>query len=265
MTEANMKDMMITRASSIGALALLAPAILLAQQPDFSGTWKLDLAKSQLSGVVYTFDKKPSGTWHYSGRGFNADFDLTGKEYTMPSGVSVIGKKVSPTSWQLSFRMSGKLISESKVTLSGNSLNWVSDVTSPDGKTVKQTSTDTRISGGPGFVGKWKSGNLKGESTTLKITMQGTDSVTIEVPEFQQVVEGSFDGKDHPVMQAGQASKFTNSFEKGGSDSFKIRTKLNGKPFAVDVYTLSADGKTLTDETTVTATNEKTKSVFDRQ
>jgi hypothetical protein len=35
--------------------------------------------------------------------------------------------------------------------------------------------------------------------------------------------------------------------------------------FAEDVFTISADGKTLTDETTATATNEKTKSVYDRQ
>jgi hypothetical protein len=260
-----MNTIISIRTSGIGALSLLAPALLLAQQPNFSGTWKLNLAESRLSGVAYRFDKKPSGIWHYSGGGFDADFDLTGKEYTMPSGVSVVGKEVSPKSWELTFGMNGKPISQSKVTLSGDSLKWVSDVTSPDGKTVQQTSTDTRISGGPGFVGKWKSGNLKGESTTLKITTQGTDGMTIEVPEFQQVIEGRFDGKDYPVMQAGQASKFTNSFAKGGPNSFKIQTKLNGKPFAVDVYTLSADGKTLTDETTVTATKEKTKSVFDRQ
>ena len=260
-----MNNLMITRTSWVGALALLAPAILLAQQPNFSGTWKLNLAKSRLSGMAYTFTKKPSGIWHYSGGGFDADFDLTGKEYTMPSGVSVIGEEVSPTSWELTFRMNGKSISKSNVTRSGDSLKWVSDVTSPDGKTVQQTSTDTRISGGPGFVGKWKAGNLKGASTTLKITTQGSDGVTIEVPEFQQVVEGSFDGKDYPVMQAGQASKFTNSFTKGRPNSFKIRTKLNGKPFALDVYTLSADGKTLTDHTTVTATKEKTTSVFERQ
>jgi len=255
----------ITRASRIGALALLAPAILLAQQPNFSGTWKLNLAKSQLSGTAYTFDKKPSGVWHYSGGGFDADFDLTGKEYTMPSGASITGKELSPTSWELSFGMKGKPISKSKVTLHGDSLIWSSDVTTPEGKTVQQTSTDTRMSGGPGFVGRWKAGNPQGASTTLKITMQGADGMTIEVPEYQSKVKGSFDGHDHPVMQAGQASKFTNAFAKGGSNSFKITTKLDGKPFALDVYTLSADGKTLTDESTAIATSEKTKAVFDRQ
>jgi hypothetical protein len=253
------------RTSCVAVVALLAPAMLLAQQPSFDGTWKLNLAKSHLSGSTYTFDKKPSGVWHYSGGGFEADFDLTGKEYTMPSGASIIGKENGPRSWELSFRMGGKPISRSHVTLKGNSLMWVSDVTSPDGKTMQQTSTDTRISGGPGFSGKWKAGTPAGGATTLKITMQGTDGMTMETPEYQQEVKGSFDGKDYPVMQAGQASKFTNTFAKSGPGTLKVGTKLNGKPFAVDVYRLSADGKSLTDESTTIATREKTKAVFDRQ
>jgi hypothetical protein len=251
--------------SWVGAVALFAPAILLAQQPHFDGTWKLNLAKSHLSGSTYTFDKKPSGVWHYSGGGFEADFDLTGKEYTMPSGASITGKEVGPRSWELSFGMGGKSISRSKVTQKGDSLMWVSDVTTPEGKTVQQTSTDTRISGGPGFGGKWKSGTPAGGATTLKITMQGTDGMTMETPEYQQAVTGKFDGKDNPVMQAGQASKFTNAFVKSGPNALKVDTKLNGKPFAVDVYRLSADGKTLTDESTAVATKEKTKAVFDRE
>jgi hypothetical protein len=255
----------LMRTCCVGAVALLAPAVLLAQQPHFDGTWKLNLAKSQLSGPTYSLDKKPSGVWHYSGGGFDADFDLTGKEYTMPSGASIIGKAVGPKSWDLSFRMGGKPISRSTVTLKENSLVWVSDITSPEGKTVQQTSTDTRISGGPGFAGKWKSGTPTGGSTTLKIAMQGTDGITTEVPEYQQAVKGSFDGKDYPVMQAGQASKFTNAFAKSGPNTLKISTKLNGKPFAVDVYRLSSDGKVLTDESTTVATKEKTKAVFDRQ
>jgi hypothetical protein len=252
--------------TSWGAVAaLLAPAMLLAQQPSFDGTWKLNLAKSHLSGGTYAFSKKPSGVWHYSGGGFEADFDLTGKEYTMPSGASIIGKDSGPKSWDLSFRMGDKPISRSKVTLKGNSLMWSSDVTSPEGKTVHQTSTDTRISGGPGFAGKWKSGTPAGGATTMKITMQGADGMTMETPEYQTEVKGSFDGKDYPVMQAGQASKFTNSFAKSAPGTLKISTKLDGKPFAVDFYRLSVDGKTLTDESTAVATGEKTRAVFDRE
>jgi hypothetical protein len=246
-------------------LALAANLILAAADANFSGTWKLNLAKSQLSGPVYTFEKKASGAWHYNGGGFDADFDLTGKEYIMPSGVGVTGKELSPTSWELTFRNGGKLISKSRVTLSGDSLTWVSDMTGPDGKSVQQTNTDKRVSGGPGFAGKWKSGDLKGASTTLQITMEGANGITIQTPEVQQVVKGSFDGKDVPVMQAGQPTKLTNAFTKTGPNTFKVTTKLNGKLFAEDVFSLSADGKTLTDDSTATATSEKTKSVFDKQ
>jgi len=246
-------------------LTLALTSILMAAEANFAGTWKLNLAKSQLSGTVYTLEKKPSGVWHYSGGGFDTDFDLAGKEFTMPSGMSIIGKELNSTSWELSFRMSGKAVSKSRVTLSGDSLMWVSDMMNADGKSIQQTSTDTRVSGGPGFTGKWKSGDPKGAPTTMQITMEGANGITIKVPEAQQSVKGSLDGKDNAVMQAGQASKFTNAFSKTGPNTLKITTKLNGKVFAEDTYTISADGKTLTDDSTATATNEKTKSVFERQ
>ena len=82
-------------------LAMAVTSSLSAADPSFSGTWKLNLAKSQLSGTMYTIDKKPFGLMHYSGGGFEADFDLTGKEYTMPSGVSIVGKELGPTTWEL--------------------------------------------------------------------------------------------------------------------------------------------------------------------
>ena len=158
--------------------------------------------------------------------------------------------------------MKGQPISKSKVTLHGIVM-WVADVPIPMG------SPRSRLPPRPAcsvtwFRCKWKAGTPQGASATLKITMQGTDGMTIEVPEYQLKVKGSFDGHDHPVMQAGQAS-ITDTFAKRGTNSFKITTKLNGKPFAVDVYTLSADGKTLTDESTAIATSETTKAVSERQ
>ena len=255
----------IRRCVCVLGLLLAVTATLVAQDPSFAGTWKLNLSKSQLSGGLYTIEKKPSGVMHYSGGGFDTDFDLAGKEYTMPNGTSIIGKEINPTTWELTFRLKGKVVSKSKATLSNNQLAWVSDITGADGKTVQQTSTDTRVSGGPGFVGKWKAGDVKGAATTLKITLQGANGITLETPEAQSVVKANFDGKDYPFTQAGQATTMTLSVTKKGTNAFTATLKMNGKPFSVDVYTISADGKTLTDESTTQATNEKTKSVFERQ
>jgi len=248
----------------VAVVAPLAAATVVAQSPSFAGTWKLNLAKSQLGGMVYTFSRTPSGMMHYSGGGFEADFDLTGKEHVMPSGVGIIGKELSPTRWDLTFRMNGKTVQKSHLTLTGNSITSVADAIGADGKTLQQKTIDTRVSGGPGFSGKWKAGEVAGAATTLKMTLDGANGITITIPEAQLAVKGKFDHKDYPVMQAGQAMKLTNAFSKTGK-TIKVTGKLNGKLFSEDVYTLSADGKTLTDESTAVATGEKTKSVFDRQ
>lgn len=252
---------------AFGIVALVAPlaaATAVGQSPSFAGTWKLNLAKSQLGGMVYSISKTPAGMIHYSGGGFDADFDLTGKEHVMPSGVAIIGKEVSPTSWELTFRMNAKTVQISRFNLAGNSINTVTDVIGADGKTTQQKTVDTRVSGGPGFSGKWKAGDVAGATTTLKITLDGANGIEMTFPEAQTTVKGSFDGKDYPLMQASRALKFTNAFAKVGK-TIKVTGKLDGKLFTEEIYTLSADGKTLTDESTSVATGEKTKAVFDRQ
>lgn len=255
----------LMRAFRLVAVALpMAAATSVAQSPGFAGSWKLNLAKSQLGGMVYSISKTPSGMLHYSGGGFEADFDLSGKEHVMPSGVGIIGKELNPTSWQLTFRVNGKTVQTNHLTLHGDSVTGVMDVIGADGKATAQKSTDTRVSGGPGFLGKWKAGEVSGAAMTLNITLHGANGITMTFPEAQTTVNGSFDGKDHPVMQAGKALKFTNAFVKAGS-AIKVTSKLNGKALSEDLYTLSADGKTLTDESTATATGEKTKAVFERQ
>jgi hypothetical protein len=252
------------RLTSVFVSALAVASLAMAAEPQLAGTWKLNLAKSQLGGAVYTFEKKESGLWHYSGGGFDTDFDLTGKEYTMPSGAALAVKELGPNSWKMTSRM-GKVTSKGKATLNGDSMSWVWETSGPDGKAVLQESTDTRVSGGPGFEGKWKSGNLEGTATTLKIATEGASGITIEVPEAQVVCKAAFDGKEYPVMIGGQPSKMTNSFTRTAPNSMKVITKMSGKEMAIDVYTVSADGKTLTDNSTATATNEETSSVFDRQ
>ena len=245
-------------------LSALVATTAVSQSSRFAGTWKLNLAKSHFGGTLYSISRTPAGLIHYSGGGFEADFDLAGKEHVMPNGMGIIGKEVSPTAWDLTFRMNGKTVQRSHLTLVGNSINNVADVIGADGKTVQQKTVDTRVAGGPGFSGKWKGGDVAGASTTLKIALDRPNGINMTIPEFQTTVKGKFDGKDYPVMQAAGAMKVTNAFTKVGN-SIKVLAKLNGKAFTEDIYTVSRDGKTLTDESTAVATGEKTKAVFDRQ
>jgi hypothetical protein len=247
------------------ALTILGASLLWSADSSFSGTWKLNLTKSQLSGTTYTFSKTAAGLIRYDNAGFNLDFQPDGKEYASPDGGIVTVTAPSANVWDLTIKENGKVVQHTRDTLNGDSISWVTQLTGPDGKTVEQTGTDTRVSGGPGFIGKWKSGDVKGSATTLQIALDGTNGISVTFPEYQQTIKGAFDGRDYPVMNAGQKSKYTNAFEKTGPNTFKVTTKLSGKPYYTDVYTLSADGKSMTDEGMAVATKEKVKAVFDRQ
>jgi hypothetical protein len=246
-------------------LALVCAAGWAAAGATFSGSWKLDLSKSHFAGQTFTIEKTPSGLYHFDSQGFGYDFDLTGKEYPAPDGGSSSWKATNANTWDAAIHMNGKTIASYHLVLKGNSLDSTMKVTRPDGTTAEQTTNNTRVSGGPGFLGKWKSGDPKGAATTLEISTDAANHITVKYPEFQMVCTGSLDGKDYVPMVAGAVSKQAIVFEKTGPNSIRMTTKLNGKPFYLDVLTLSDDGKTLTDDGNPVSANEPSKAVYLRQ
>ena len=252
----------------VGVVSVLALTCLsgrAAAQPSFAGTWKLNLVKSQLTGQTLSLEKAASGLLHFDTQGFAYDFDLSGKEFPAPDGSTVSFREVNPTTWEGTIKMNGKVITTYGLSLKGDTLSAVMKATKPEGGSMEQTALWSRVSGGPGFLGKWKSKEVKGAPTTLTIALDGANGITVTYPEFQVVCKASFDGKDYPVNGAGSNLKQTLAFEKSGANAIKMTTKLNGKPFYVDVLTLSADGKTLIDEGNPVAVKEPIKAVYERQ
>jgi hypothetical protein len=249
-------------------LALFAAAgafTALAAEPPFAGTWKLNLAKSQLTGQTFSVEQKAGGMFRFDGQGFAYDFDLSGKDYPTPDGGTISFHAVNPTTWEGTARMNGKVVMTFHMSVNGNTEQVVEQMIKPDGSATEETSTWTRASGGPGFPGKWKSTKIGGAPSTLEIATDGQNGITYRSPEGQVVCKGNFDGKDYVVSEAGAPSKETMSFQKTGPNSFKMTTKVNGKPFFTDVITVSADGKTLTDDGNAVSVNEPIKAVYDRQ
>jgi hypothetical protein len=257
--------MAIRRMGPLVALLLAGVANSPAAEPSFSGSWKLNMAKSQLTGQTFTLEKTPSGKFHFDSEGFAYDFDLTGKEFPTPDGGTTSWQAPDAATWEGVVRMNGKAVVSYRLVLKGDTLMSVMKVAKPDGGVVEETGTNARVSGGPGFLGKWKSTELKGAPVSLEIVTDASNHITVKYPEFQQSCAASFDGKDYVLMSAGAASKQTLAFEKAGANSFRMTTKLSGKPFYIDVLTLSADGKTLTDNGNSVSVSEPVKAVYDRQ
>ena len=90
------------------------------------------------------------------------------------------------------------------MTLNGDTVTAVMKATKPEGGTVEQSSTWARVSGGPGFLGRFKSTEVKGAPLTLEIALDGASGITVKYPEFRIACKGSLsDGKGHPMTGAG--------------------------------------------------------------
>jgi hypothetical protein len=99
----------------------------------------------------------------------------------------------------------------------------------------------------------------------MEIAATGANGVVIK-SDGAAYVSGQFDGKDNPAMGIMAGSKTTFALRKVSDSSFEITVKVDGKPMYVEVYSVSADGKTLTDTgTPVNAKQEPYKMVFDRK
>ena len=156
----------------------LASAILPAADAPYIGKWKLNPARSQFAGETTTFEKMPSGMIRRTSEGVSNEFRTDGKEYPTPDGGTAAVKELAPDKWEIIIRMKGKVVMSGTSSVKGDTLTTTSTLHKPDGGTVAGASTSTRVSGGPGFFGKWKSAEVKAPVSMVEISANGADGVT---------------------------------------------------------------------------------------
>ncbi len=240
---------------------LAAAAVTAADAPYF-GKWKVDSSKSKVQGTA-SIEKLPSGEYKYDGSGFVYRFKLDGNENPMPDGGTTAWKAVDDNTWEVVNRANGKISGKFTLKLNGDTINATTVIPQEDGKEITQTSTLKRLSGGPGFLGKWQTTHFDAADIWLEIAPDGSDGLKLAQPNSLCVAK--FDGKPYPMTGATDGSKQTMSFRKTGAASFEAMTYIDGKPYFKDVYKVSADGKVLTDIGTPVATKKSDTIVLTRQ
>ena len=74
-----------------------------------------------------------------------------------------------------------------------------------------------------------------------------------------------FDGKDYPCTGPTMPKNFVMSVKKTGPRTLEFTEKMDGKVVFGDAFSVSSDGKTLTDEATPPGSKEKIKLIYDKQ
>jgi len=257
-----MKKVLLCACMAVLLLAAASPC--LAASP-WDGTWKLNEAKSKMTGATTTLTES-GGMYTVDTGSFKFKFACDGKDYTLIADRTITCTG-GPNNFTEVMKIAGKPFETTKRTISadGKTMTEVSTGTRPDGTAFTDTETEMRVGPGTGMAGTWKSTKVKDSAPGSFMLKVNGDVLHFDDTAYKEVSDAKLDGTPAPITggTAPAGLMVSNKLQNGGV--FSIVT-LNGKELSRDMMTISADGKTLTDVVwTVGKESEKRSYVYDKQ
>jgi hypothetical protein len=250
-------------------LMLLIPASALAATP-FDGTWKVKLDSIQVSGKPNVEEIK-DGMYTCSScvPSFTVKADGTDQltpVHNLRDHLAI--KVVSPSTVEYTSKRDGKITSVNRITVSadGNKITgaFTDFTTDPP---VKGKFTEKRVgpaaAGAHSISGAWMQDTVPEISEAAKIiVLQSTDN-GLKMTANGRVTDAKFDGKEYATQNDPDHTLVT--LKKLSDRQFEERDKREGEIFDVVVWTVSADGKTITNVDEDPRHGTKTSMAFDKQ
>jgi hypothetical protein len=248
-------------------LAMVSCCTLVSAQSVFVGKWKLNQAKSHLTGNTVTYSTAADGMLKETNSFGSYQFKTDGRPYKTPFDSSVTWKQTGPSKWTTEDRHNDMLLATDlmQVSSDGKTMTVISTGTNPDGTPFHDTEVYTRTAGTNGLLGTWKSEKVK-ESTSpiVEFAANGPNGIAWILPEIKARLDLTFDGKDVAAVGPTVPAGLTLAATKINSKSFSYLEKMNGKPIAKGTLTVSHDGKTLTSTSSPMHEQNKTVAVYDK-
>jgi hypothetical protein len=247
-------------------IGICACALGIAAEP-YAGKWKMNMAKSDFGEMNMVYEQMPGGEMKVTMDGMSYTFKTDGKDNMTPWGSTAAWKSTGANSWEMIEKANGKVTGTSAVKVSADGKMLSVDTKRPkaDGGTSNDTMNFTRVSGGPGLPGKWKTKNMTSSAPdTLILTPKGTDGLTLALGNEGAACDAKFDGKAYPAVGSMWPAGWTCVVGKSGG-GLDVTWQKDGKPLYKSMMTVSADGKVLTESSTAVASGDKVKIVYDKQ
>jgi len=231
---------------------LALPAGAFAADSAWNGTWKLDAAKSHLTGQTFTYSKGPGEMLHYEdGSTASFDFGLDGKDYKSWANRTISFTAAGKNTWDTVNKADGKVLAQGHFVLSddGKTLTMTFTGNKPDGSAFHEEDAFTRVSGSDGLIGTWRTSKVKGPSgpQTFVISSPADGVLRYDIPDMKASAEGSADGTDHPISGPDIPPGMTIGFKLLNPKKVQYTIKINGKVDSIGVQTIAADGASFTD------------------
>jgi hypothetical protein len=262
-----MKKLLYYACAAVLATYAISPCF--AADSPWNGTWKLNEAKSKMTGDTFTIMVNPDGHIHFSnGSTIEYTFACDGKDYTTIADRSVSCQKTSDNVYDTTQKIAGKDYSTShrEISADGKTMTVTTKGTHPDGTAFTNVYKYQRLSGSKGMAGKWKNTDASESAPDVAVISVSGNTMHLEYPGFKETIESKLDGSEATPSGPTVPPGFTISNKLENPHKLQFTTKLNGKPLVEGTRTLGADGKTFIEESWVAGKPaEKEKLLYDKQ
>jgi hypothetical protein len=162
----------------------LAFASLLPAASPFEGKWKFNLSKSKLTGTTDTIAAAGPNTWKFTYGSYSWTVKADGTDQATPFGNTVVMQVLSPTKWQLTNKIKGKVRSTDtwELAADGQSMTRTSTGKRENGEAFTDVTKEKRSGSGKGFEGVWESVDYKGTPSEVTFENASDTGLTIVIP-----------------------------------------------------------------------------------
>jgi hypothetical protein len=232
----------------------------------WDGTWKLNEAKSHMTGSTVTITQQ-GGMYMLDAGVVKYKFACDGKDYVILADRS-LSCTGSGNSYTEIVKIAGKPYETTTrmISADGKTMTVTSKGTRPDGTPFTTNDTEVREGAGTGLVGTWKETKVKSSvPSVIELKVNGNVFHWYD-PGYKELSDAKLDGTPAPISGGAAPPGLMISNKSDGPMKVASVVTLNGKELGKDIMTLSADGKTITDVSwTPGKESEKQSYVYDKQ
>lgn len=253
----------------IAALAALSTQLCHAADNPWNGTWKLNEAKSKLTGSVDTVSQSADGKYTVATSGLTFSFGCDGAKYPLPGGHMLACTKASDTAMHIVVTAGEDELAQTDRTLSdgGKTMTVVDSGKAPDGTPFHDTEVYKKQSPGTGdaWTGAWQNTKVNIGTSGVAQIERSADSITFTWPMDKSTLTAKLDGTPAVRQEPHPEEGYTISLTAAGSRTIHEVDKLNDTVLEHDTLTLSPDGKTMSIEVMRTGDKVKQLYVYEKQ
>jgi hypothetical protein len=243
-------------------LTSLFVSVLVADDP-FIGKWKLNLAKSKLTGQVIEIQEVPGNSYKFTEDEHSDIIFADGLDHPTHFGETMAITQKKSDSWAITYKQGDRVLMNTlwKVSPDGQTLTYTATGTRPNGQRFHNQMMAKRTSGKSGLVGAWETTSVA-LSSPREIFIEPYDSGghSITFPGRKQTIRMKFDGKEYPETGPTVVEGSTSSGRRLDDRTIETTEKVKGKLIEVAKATISEDGTTHT--IVITEPNDKTPLVL---